>query len=97
MSGVETGLAIAGCVYGLIQGYDAAERIISRMKARRQARKASQPSVFLEKSLLQGKKEIENLVDSGRERFGPTYLSKVDSGDSETLCSKSRNANANAF
>ena len=77
MSGAEP-LAIIGCVFGLIQAYDAAQRTVSGIKARRADRKASQPSVHLERSLERGKKEIENLVDTGRERFGPTYLSEKD-------------------
>ena len=81
MSGLEAGLAIAGCVFGLIQAYDAAERTVARIKARRQAHKAPTPSVYLEKSLEQGKKELETLVATGRERFGQTYLSEVDKGD----------------
>ena len=83
MSGLEAGLAIAGCVFGLIQAYDAAERTITRIKARRQAHRASTPSIYLEKSVEQGKKEIETLVATGRERFGQTYLSEVDEGDSK--------------
>lgn len=83
MSGLEAGLAIAGCVFGAIQAYDAAERTVKRIKLRRQARKAPAPSVFLEKSLEQGKQELERLVATGRERFGQTYLSEVDEGDSK--------------
>ena len=84
MSGLEAGLAIAGCVFGLIQAYDAAERTVQRIKARRQAHQAAAPSIYLENSLGQGKKEIENLVATGRERFGQTYLSDVDEGDSRS-------------
>ena len=81
MSGLEAGLAIAGCVFGLIQAYDAAGRTIERIKARRQAHRALAPSIYLEKSVEQGKRDIEALVASGRERFGQNYLSKYEEGD----------------
>ena len=81
MSGLEAGLAIAGCVFSVIQLYDVAARTFKRIQARRQAHRAPLPSVHLEKSLEQGKKDLERLVATGRERFGQTYLSVIDEGD----------------
>lgn len=79
MSGIGEVLAIVSCVAGLIQAYDAGSRIVRQIKARRQAHGALPPSDLLEQSIDKGKREIQQLVEDGRQRFGPSF----EEGDSE--------------
>lgn len=79
MSGVGEVFAIISCVGGLIQAYDAGSRIVRQIKARRQAHGALPPSDLLEESIEKGKREIQQLVDDGNKRFGPTF----EEGDSK--------------
>lgn len=79
MSGIGEVLAIVSCVAGLIQAYDAGSRIVKQIKARRQAHGALPPSDLLEQSINKGKREIQQLVEDGKQRFGPTF----EEGDSE--------------
>jgi hypothetical protein len=79
MSGIGEVLAIVSCVAGLIQAYDAGSRIVRQIKARRQAHGALPPSDLLEQSINKGKREIQQLVEDGKQRFGPSF----EEGDSE--------------
>lgn len=83
MSGVGEALAIVSCVAGLIQAYDAGSRIVKQIKARRQAHDALPPSDLMEESIEKGKRQIEQIVADGKQRFGPSF----EEGDSEAdLC-----------
>ena len=73
MSGVGEALAIVSCVAGLIQAYDAASRIVRRIQERRQNHAALPPSDLLEESIEKGKREIEQVVKDGNERFGESF------------------------
>lgn len=79
MSVVGEALAIVSCVAGLVQAYDAGSRIVRQIKARRQAHGALPPSDLLEDSFEKGKREIQELVSEGNERFG----SEFEAGDSK--------------
>jgi hypothetical protein len=78
MSGLGEALAITGCVFGLIQAYDAASRSIERIQKRRRAHRALPPTERLQNAVEQGKNEIQAMVAHGRERFG----SEFEKGDS---------------
>jgi hypothetical protein len=78
MSGVGEALAITGCVFGLIQAYDAASRSIERIQERRRAHRALPPTERLRDAVEQGKNEIQAMVAHGNERFGPEF----EKGDS---------------
>jgi hypothetical protein len=78
MSGVGEALAITGCVFGLIQAYDAASRSIERIQQRRRAIRALPPTEHLQIAVERGKNEIQAAVAQGRERFG----SEFEKGDS---------------
>jgi hypothetical protein len=79
MSGVGEALAITGCVFGLIQAYDAASRSIERIQERRQsAHIALCRPERLRDAVEQGKNEIQAMVAHGKERFG----SEFEEGDS---------------
>lgn len=80
MSGVGEVLAIVSCVAGLIQAYDSGTRIVRQIKARRQAHGALPPSDLLEQSIEQGKREIQKVVEDGKQRFGPSF----EEGDGES-------------
>ncbi|KIX03725.1 uncharacterized protein Z518_07278 [Rhinocladiella mackenziei CBS 650.93] len=73
MSGVGEALAIVSCVAGLIQAYDAGSRVVKQIKARRQNHDALPPSDLLEESIEKGKREIEQVVAEGNERFGSSF------------------------
>lgn len=79
MSGIGEALAIVSCVAGLIQAYDAGSRIVRQIKARRQAHGALPPSDLVEQSIDKGRREIQQLVEDGRQRFGPSF----EEGDRE--------------
>jgi len=81
MSGIGEVLAIVSCVAGLIQAYDSGSRIVRQIKARRQAHGALPPSDLLEESIDKGKREIQQLVEDGKQRFGPSF----EEGDSKYL------------
>lgn len=81
MSGIGEALAIVSCVAGLIQAYDAAGRTIDRIKERRKARQAPPPSIRLEQSVEQGKRQIAEAVEDGKKRFGPDF----EKGDGRLL------------
>ncbi|EXJ93091.1 hypothetical protein A1O3_01647 [Capronia epimyces CBS 606.96] len=73
MSGIGEALAIVSCVAGLIQAYDAGSRIVKQIKARRLAHDALPPSDLLEESIEKGKREIEQVVADGKNRFGSSF------------------------
>lgn len=76
MSGVEAAIAIVSCVAGLIQALDSGSRIVKQIKARRQAHRADgalPPHDALERTIEQGKQNIQVLVSRGNERFGPQF------------------------
>ena len=73
MSGLGEALAIVSCVAALIQAYDAASRIVKQLKVRRQNHAALPPSDLLEESIEKGKREIEQTVKDGNERFGESF------------------------
>ena len=81
MSGIGEVLAIVSCVAGLIQAYDAGSRIVKQIKVRRRAHGGLPPSNFLEESIDKGRQEIQQLVQDGNKRFGPSF----EEGDSTWL------------
>lgn len=84
MSGVEI-IAIVSCVAGLIEALDAGVRIVRQIKARRAAHRADgalPPSDELEKTIEEGKENIQKLVEKGNHRFGPGF----EEGDGASPC-----------
>ena len=85
MSGVGEVIAIVSCVAGLIEALDAGHRIVKQIKERRKAHRATgalPPSEELEKTIEDGKNNIQKLVEKGNRRFGPDF----EKGDGTTIC-----------
>jgi hypothetical protein len=89
MSGVGEVIAIVSCVAGLIEALDAGVRIVKQIKARRAAHRADgalPPSDELEKTIEEGKENIQKLVEKGNHRFGPNF----EEGDGASLLCDSK-------
>jgi hypothetical protein len=85
MSGVGEVIAIVSCVAGLIEALDAGVRIVKQIKARRAAHRAEgalPPSDELEKTIEEGKENIQKFVEKGNKRFGNNF----QDGDGASLC-----------
>ncbi len=75
MSGVEV-IAIVSCVAGLIEALDAGVRVVKEIKKRRKAHRADgalPPSDELQRTIKDGRNNIQKLVEKGNKRFGPEF------------------------
>ena len=81
MSGVEV-IAIVTLVAGLIEALDAGARIVRQIKERRRNHRADgalPPSDDLEKTIEDGKNDIQKLVEKGEKRFGSEWVADGNS------------------
>lgn len=76
MSGVEA-IAIVSAVAGLIEALDAGCRIVKQIKQRRAAHRADgalPPSDELERTIEDGKNNIQKQFERGSKRFGLEFV-----------------------
>ncbi|KAL9576594.1 MAG: hypothetical protein Q9212_006972 [Teloschistes hypoglaucus] len=67
-------IAIIGCIAAVVSAYRDGGAIVNKIKQRRLARQAPPPTRLLEESLARGPRTIEEVKETGIERFGSRYV-----------------------